>query len=134
MYWLFKTEPGDYSFSDLLREGQTVWSGVRNALARASLRKVEPGDEIFIYHTGKERAIVGVAQAVSTSYERDGDDTVVDIAARYALAKVVPLSDIKGNPQFAAWDLVRLPRLSVMQVSPDHWFSLHEMARDVDNT
>ncbi|HSL93216.1 MAG TPA: EVE domain-containing protein [Bacillota bacterium] len=133
MYWLFKTEPGDYSFNDLVRERQTVWSGVRNALARANLRKVEPGDEIFIYHTGKEKAIIGVAQAVSTSYEREDGETAVDITPKYALTNSISLATIKEVKQFASWDLVRLPRLSVMQVTPDDWFALHEMARQPEN-
>lgn len=133
MYWLFKTEPGDYSYTDLTRDGSTVWSGVRNALARAYLRKVEPGDEIFIYHTGKEKSIVGVAQAIGTSYEREESETVVDIVPRYALARPVTLWEIKGREQFLAWELVRLPRLSVMPVAVEDWFALHEMARLPDS-
>lgn len=130
MYWLFKTEPKDYAFADLIREGQTVWSGVKNSQARGNLRKIEPGDEIFIYHTGREKCIVGVAQAVSTSYEREDDDTVVDITHKYALARPVLLSEIKAVSDFLPWALVRQPRLSVMPVTPEHWFLLHDMARE----
>jgi predicted RNA-binding protein with PUA-like domain len=128
MYWLFKTEPGDYSYEDLVRDGQTAWTGVQNPQALKNLRSVSPGDEVLFYHTGKEKCVVGVAQAISSSYVHMNGDTVVDIVARYLLRRPVSLREVKDVPDFAEWALVRQPRLSVMPVSPDHWQLIHELA------
>ena len=125
MYWLFKTEPGTYSWSDLVKSGRETWDGVLNPLAQKNLRLVGKRDGIFIYHTGAEKAIVGIAQAVSGGYadpsDKSGKLTVVDIMPKEPLPRPVPLSLIKSNPKLRAWDLVRLPRLSVMPVSNEIW-------------
>jgi predicted RNA-binding protein with PUA-like domain len=115
-HWLFKTEPSDYSFARLQKEGRTHWTGVRNALALRHLRTVETGDEIFIYHTGNEKSIVGLARASSKAR---GDS--VQIVPVRALAQPVPLSTIKSLASCRAFELVRLPRLSVMPVDPSRW-------------
>src|SRR5919108_2451997 len=119
--WLFKTEPSAYSFQQLQKDKKTVWDGVKNNLALKNLKEIKRGDEILIYHTGEEKAAVGVAKASSDAYPDPGTKDpkllVVDIEAIKDLPRPVALSEIKANPQLAKFDLVRLPRLSVMQMS-----------------
>lgn len=118
--WLLKTEPNDYSFADLERDGSTVWDGVTNNMALANIRKVRAGDGVLLYHTGKEKAVVGLARVTSDPYpdpERDDERIVVfDLEPAEPLPRPVTLAEIKADPAFADWHLVRLPRLSVMEV------------------
>ncbi len=132
-YWLFKTEPSSYSFAQLEREGQTTWDGVANALARKHLRAVKRGDRILIYHTGDEKAVVGVAAATSDAYadpkaRGDARAVVVDIASQRRLARPVTLAELKARPGLATFPLVRLPRLSVMPVSAAEWKEIERLA------
>lgn len=131
-YWLLKTEPGEYSYFDLENSGCDVWDGVRNFTAQRNIRKMLPKDLAFVYHTGKERAIVGVAEIVSTPYPDPGEEkfSAVDVSPQYRLGRSVSLSEIKKDPYFAAWELVRLPRLSVMPVTEEQWEKVHHMAAD----
>jgi predicted RNA-binding protein with PUA-like domain len=118
--WLFKTEPSDYGYPDLERAGKAVWDGVRNAVALKHLRAIAKGDDILIYHTGDEKAVVALARATSGAYADPKDPAlaVIDLAPLRRLAKPVTLAAVKADPAFAAWELARLPRLSVMPV-PD---------------
>jgi len=120
--WLLKTEPDDYSFADLERDGRTVWSGVANTAALIHMRSVRKGDEAIVYHTGGERAAVGLARVTSDPYPDPaaGDPRLVvfDIVPVRGLARPVTLAEIKTDPAFAGFDLVRQPRLSVMPVPP----------------
>lgn len=131
--WLFKQEPSCYSFADLEKEGGTVWDGVSNNLARKNLRQVKKGDRILYYHTGKEKAIVGVMQATSdASPDTSSDDpkaVVVAVKPLRRLAVPVTLEQIKGDKKLAGWELVRLSRLSVMPVSPEQWRRVDELSR-----
>lgn len=131
--WLLKTEPEEYSFSDLEQEARDVWDGVKNPLALKHLRAMAPGDLALIYHTGRERAVVGVAEVVSHPYPdpQAGDPrwVVVDVRAKERLPRPVTLAEIKQDPAFAGWELVRLPRLSVMPVSPEHWDHIMHLSR-----
>jgi predicted RNA-binding protein with PUA-like domain len=129
--WLLKTEPSSYSFADLERERQTVWDGVRNALACKNLQRIGKGDRLLIYHTGKVKAVVGIAVATSAAYpERAGERLpVVDVACVRALPHPVTLAQIKKTPRLADWDLVRLPRLSVMPVSAAQWGEIERLAK-----
>lgn len=124
-YWLLKTEPEDFSYDDLERLGRDRWNGVRNFAALKSMKRMAAGDLAFIYHTGDEKAIVGVAEVVAPAYPDPaaGDDrfVVVDVAPRYRLNRPVTLREIKADPAFGAWELVRLARLSVMPVTEAHW-------------
>jgi len=113
--WLFKTEPSDYSFERLQREGKTAWTGVKNPLALKHLRGVKKGDEIAIYHTGSVKAVVGIAKALAGA---DGDS--VEIAPLKAVPPVTLVS-IKADPRFKAFPLVRMGRLSVMPVPEALW-------------
>jgi predicted RNA-binding protein with PUA-like domain len=123
--WLFKTEPGEYSFSDLEREKKTVWDGVANNLALKNLREVRLGDEILIYHSGDEKAIVGVAEAISDAHpdplQDDEKLAVVKIKPKRRLSRPLTLSEIKTIEGLRDFDLLRLPRLSVMPVTDAQW-------------
>lgn len=128
--WLFKEEPGHYSFADLVRDGRAVWDGVTNALARKYLREVRPGDRVFFYHTGKEKAVVGEMRVVGEpqiSEDEDGEQVSVEVEPVAVLPRPVPLAEIKKEPRLAGWELVRLPRLSVMPVSDEQWQLVQEL-------
>jgi len=131
--WLFKEEPEHYSYTDLEREKKAVWDGVSNALARQHLRQVCVGDRVFFYHTGKEKAIVGEMRVVGgprpDAEEDDPKSVVVEVEPVRALARAVSLAEIKEDPLLAGWELVRLPRLSVMPVSEQQWRRVEELGR-----
>jgi predicted RNA-binding protein with PUA-like domain len=133
MNWLFKEEPSSYSFEALKKDGGTVWAGVRNPLAQRHLRSVKKGDRIFYYHTGNEKAVIGVAKATSDAYPDPNDKTgkaaVVDIAPERALARPVTLKEIKASKAFASFPLTRLPRLSVMPVTDAEWKEIERLAK-----
>jgi predicted RNA-binding protein with PUA-like domain len=129
--WLFKEEPTHYSFADLEREGGTVWDGVANHLALQNLRKVRSGDRVLFYHTGKEKAVVG--EAVIVPEDAGGEDQqqpAVTVRAVRRLQHPVPLSRIKADPALADWELVRLPRLSVMPVTDAQWQKVEELSKN----
>jgi predicted RNA-binding protein with PUA-like domain len=132
-YWLLKTEPDDYSYDDLEADGGTVWDGVSNNLALVHMRTVESGDRALLYHTGRERRIVGVARVTSDPYpdpkHADPKRVVFDVEPERRLGSPVELSEIKADGAFDDWDLVRNPRLSVMPVPEEHWKRLLEMAK-----
>lgn len=132
-YWLFKEEPTHYSLADLERDGRAVWDGVENALALKHLRNVRKGDAIFLYHTGKEKAVVGVMEALSDAYpdpaQKDERLAVVDVKPVRRLSRPVTLGEIKADPFFAGWELVRMGRLSVMPVSADQWQRIEAMSK-----
>ena len=125
MNWLFKEEPEHYSFEALSRDGKTLWSGVKNPLAQKHLRAVRRGDRIFYHHTGREKAIVGIARAVadpgSDPADPSGKRAAVEIEAVERLPRAVTLGEIKGMKMFAAFPLVRISRLSVMPVEDREW-------------
>jgi predicted RNA-binding protein with PUA-like domain len=131
--WLFKTEPSAYSFPQLVKDKRTVWDGVKNNLALKNLAQVKKGDWVIIYHTGDEKAAVGIAQAASAAYpdpaKKDPKLLVVDLEAVKPLPRALTLKDIKANAQLAKFDLVRLPRLSVMPVTEEQWNTIEKMAR-----
>jgi len=131
-YWLLKTEPQDYSYQDLEKAGHAVWDGVKNALALKYLRTMQPQDEALIYHTGKERAVVGVAQILTPPYPdpalNDLKLVVVEIKARRSLPTPVTLVQIKQTECFKDFDLIRLPRLSVVPVTKQHWQQIMQIA------
>src|SRR5579871_1114493 len=119
--WLLKTEPGSYSYADLERDGKAVWDGVSNNLALKHLRNMAKGDEVFIYHTGDEKQIVGIAQVTSAPYPDPKQDdpklVVVDLKPKKKLPNTVTLAQVKADPKFGDFALVRAPRLSVMPVT-----------------
>lgn len=131
--WLFKEEPTRYNFAQLVEDKRTVWSGVRNALARQNLRQVRKGDRVFFYHTGKEKAIVGEMRVVRNPWSdpqaEDPKEVLVEVEAVMALVHPVSLERIKEDRLLAGWDLVRLPRLSVMPVSDEQWRRIEELSQ-----
>src|SRR5262245_48049097 len=132
-YWLFKEEPSHYSFDDLARDGKAVWSGVRNNLALAHLRKAAKGDRVFFYHTGNEKAVVGIMEVVKGPYpdpeQEDPRQVVVEVKPIGRLDRAVTLSEIKANKKFAELALVRISRLSVMPVTPAQWSEIERLGR-----
>jgi len=116
--WLLKTEPSDYSLADLQSDGKTQWDGVSNALALKNLRRIKKGDVLLIYHTGAEKAIVGSAVAHSDAVVRPSDpkDVTIEIQYKNTFPRRLTLADMKADKAFAGWELLRLPRLSVMPV------------------
>ncbi len=129
--WLVKTEPGTYSFDDLVRDGQTTWDGVSNPLALKHLRSMQKGDMVLVYHTGSEKAVVGTAEIVGMPGPPPGKEetrlVVVDIKAGKKLKSPVTLHALKEENAFRSFDLVRLPRLSVMPVPKNLWDKILKM-------
>jgi predicted RNA-binding protein with PUA-like domain len=134
MNWLFKEEPSSYSFDELLKDGRAVWSGVRNPLAQKHLHAVRRGDRIFYYHTGNEKAVVGIAKALGDAYpdpaDKTGKHAVVDVGPTKKLRRPVSLAEIKASPAFRTFPLVRISRLSVMPVTDAEWERIEKMAAD----
>ncbi len=132
MNFLFKEEPTHYGYDDLVREGKTSWSGVRNPLAQKHLRSVKKGDRIFYYHTGNEKAVVGIARAAGDAYpdpkDRSGKLAAVDVVPVQKLPRPVTLAEIKAKPAFKDFPLVRISRLSVMPVTDKEWAKIEGMA------
>jgi predicted RNA-binding protein with PUA-like domain len=131
--WLFKSEPDCYSYADLERDGATLWDGVTNALARKHLREVQPGDKIWFYHTGDEKVIVGLMEAVGGPQTDPNDDdpksVVVEVKPIRKLKHPVSLARIKAEPSLADWALVRNSRLSVVPVSLEQWRRVEQLVK-----
>jgi len=134
-HWLFKEEPTSYSYDALVKDGRTSWTGVKNPLAQKHLRSVRKGDRIFYYHTGKEKAVVGVARAAGHAFadpgDADGKRHTVDIVPVRKLRRAVTLAEIKADRSFASFALTRNPRLSVMPVSVKEWAEIETMSKQV---
>lgn len=132
-YWLMKTEPSVYSYDDLVKDKRTVWDGVSNFAALKHMRSMKKGDFVFIYHSGDEKAVVGIAQIIRPAYPdpRQQDDriVVVDIVPKRKLTRPVTLAQIKADKEFASFPLVRIPRLSVMPVEKKLWDLILKMSR-----
>ena len=131
--WLLKTEPTAYSFQQLQEDRHTVWDGVKNPLALKHLGQMRAGDGVVIYHTGTEKAAVGIARVVEGPYpdpaKKDAKLLVVELAAEHALPRPVPLAEIRARLDLKDFALVRLPRLSVMPVNAAQWAALETLAR-----
>lgn len=131
-YWLVKEEPDHYSWSDLERDGSTDWDGVHNAAALLNLRTMKVGDRAMFYHTGTERACVGIVEIAGAPRPDPRDDRgswMVEVRAVRALRRPVPLSEIKADPAFAGFDLIRIGRLSVVRVPDRFWERLLVLER-----
>jgi len=126
--WLLKTEPGTYGYDDLERDGRAVWDGVANPVALKNLRAMKVGDRVVIYHTGEERAAVGLAEVTRAAYpdpkKSDPKLVVVDLLPRGRLQPAVTLERIKSLPVFSASPLVRQGRLSVVALTAEQWKAL----------
>ena len=124
-YWLVKSEPETYSWDDLVRDKRTAWTGVRNYAARLHLKAMQPGDEVFFYHSGEAKSIVGTAKVTKAAFPdttADEDGWVaVELAAVKPLKRPVTLAQIKAEPSLKDMKLVRESRLSVSPVKPAEW-------------
>jgi predicted RNA-binding protein with PUA-like domain len=130
-FWLVKQEPSDYSWSDFVADGSTSWTGVRNFAARNNLRRMSKGDEVLFYHSGEDKAVVGIAKVARTAYPdataKEGDWSAVDLAPLEPLPKPVTLHEIKAKPALKNIALVRQSRLSVMPLSESAFRSILRM-------
>ena len=137
-YWLLKTEPDCYAWDDLVRDKSTVWDGVTNALALKHIRTMKKGDLALVYHTGDERAAVGLAEVKSGPYPdpKEGDDriVVVDLKVKKKLPHPVSLGVIKADKAFAGWDLLRNGRLGVVPVPAPMWERILELSENGEET
>ena len=131
-YWLLKEEPKNYSFDILEKEKNTIWDGVKNNLALKNIKQIQKGDELFIYHSGIEKSIVGVAKVTSKPYpdpnQNDEKLLVFNIKVKKRLRRTISLKEIKSNSLFNDFILVKLPRLSVMPVSKKYWNSIIKLS------
>lgn len=127
-YWLVKSEPETYSWSDLLKDGQTAWTGVRNFAARKNLRGMKAGDCVFFYHSGEKKSVVGLARVTREVYTdptaKGGDWSAVNLAPEKTLARPVTLAAIKIDKILKEMMLARQPRLSVSPVTPEQFARL----------
>jgi predicted RNA-binding protein with PUA-like domain len=135
--WLLKTEPSEYSWDDLVRDKQTVWEGVTNPTALIHIREMKKGDLALLYHTGSERATIGIAQIARGAYPdpKAGNPkiVVVDVKPKKELANPVSLDQIKSDKTFAGWDLLRIGRLSVVPVPQKMWDRILELSNRSSN-
>jgi predicted RNA-binding protein with PUA-like domain len=131
--WLLKTEPGEYSYDDLERDGRGPWDGVTNPVALRNLRAMKRGDRVLVYHTGAEKAVVGRAEVAREAYPdpqaKDERLVVVDVEPRGRLARPVTLAEIKAMAEFAESPLVRQGRLSVVPLTLAQWKAIEAGAR-----
>lgn len=130
-YWLLKTEPSEFSYANLEERKKAVWDGITNPLALKYINSMRKGDLAFIYHTGDEKQIVGIAAITSGAYPDPKDDTgrlsVVDVTPKQKLKKPVTLASIKNRKEFKDWELVRIGRLSVVPVDEVRWKQLKKL-------
>jgi predicted RNA-binding protein with PUA-like domain len=130
-YWLMKSEPSAYSWDQLVKDGKTNWSGVRNYQAAINLKAMKPGDRAFFYHSNEGLAIVGIMEIVKAAYpdpsDKAGRFVMVDVKPVMPVPKPVTLSDIKAEPKLKEMKLVRQGRLSVSPVSAEEWKLIGKM-------
>jgi predicted RNA-binding protein with PUA-like domain len=132
-FWLVKQEPSDYSWSDFVADGGTTWTGVRNFAARNNLRRMSKADQVLFYHSGEDKAVVGIAKVTRTAYKdataKDEDWSAVDLAPVKPLTQPVTLAEIKSKPQLKNIALVRQSRLSVMPLGAKEFDFIVRMGR-----
>ena len=132
MNWLVKEEPENYSYKKFQQDGMTVWAGVKNPVAQRNLRAMKKGDRVFYYHTGDEKAVVGIARATGNAYPDPDDKTgkahVVDLVPVRKLKRPVTLAEIKADQRFKDFALTYMPRLSVMPVTDAEWKAIEKLS------
>lgn len=130
--WLVKSEPNTYSFSDLERDGRTVWDGVRNNAAALHLKAMRVGDEVLVYHSQEGLAVVGVARVVREAFPDASDPAgrfvAVELASVRPLKRPVTLQEMKATPALCALEMIRQGRLSVSPVRPEEWATILKLA------
>lgn len=132
-YFLAKSEPETYAFAQLVKDAKTVWDGVRNFEARNNLRRMKKGDVVLFYHSGDDKAVVGVAKVLREAYpdptSKEGDWSAVDLGPVKALAQPVSLGQMKSDPTFEGLSLLKKSRLSVLPVSPAHFARILKLGK-----
>ena len=130
-HWLIKSEPAAYSWDDLMRDGETLWDGIRNHRAASNLRTMEKGDQAFFYHSVTGKEIVGIAEVSEAGLAdpKDGNWAAVKIKPVRALERPVSLAEIKADSKLTGIELVRLSRLSVAEITPAEWDRIVELAK-----
>lgn len=129
-YWIMRSEPETYGWDDLVRDRSTEWDGIRNATARIFLKEMQPGDRAFFYHSGKQKAAVGIME-VTRAWRPDGEDgswASVAVKVVEPLPRPVTLAEMKAEPRLKALEMLRLSRLSVTPVREEEWQTILEMA------
>lgn len=133
-YWLMKTEPGTYSWEDLENDKKTFWDGVRNYQARNNMKDMKKGDQAFIYHSVKEKKIIGVAEIIKEAYQDPTTDddrwVAVDIKPLFKLDRPIELEEVKNEDHLSGMVLVNNSRLSVQQVSREEFDKVIEMSKE----
>jgi predicted RNA-binding protein with PUA-like domain len=129
-YWLAKTEPGTYSWDDLVRDKKTVWDGVRNFQARNNLKNMKVGDQVFFYHSGEDKAIIGIGKISKEAFPdpKDKDWVAVEISLGKKLKRAVTLSEIKATKKLSGMVLVKASRLSVQPVKEEEFDAVLELS------
>jgi len=132
MPFLVKEEPTHYNFDAFVEDGGTTWTGVKNPLAQKHLRSIKKGDAVFYYHTGDEKAVIGIARAATDAYpdpaDKSGKAHVVDLVPVKKLKRPVTLAEVKADKRFKDFPLTYMPRLSVMPVTDAEWKRIVEMS------
>jgi predicted RNA-binding protein with PUA-like domain len=131
-HWLVKSEPHTYSFADLQRDGRTVWDGVRNNAAALHLKAMKEGQEVLFYHSGEDKAVVGLAKVARTAFPDASDPTgrfvAVELSAVRPLARPVVLAELKAEPALSGMVMLRQGRLSVSPVADGEWAAILKLA------
>jgi predicted RNA-binding protein with PUA-like domain len=130
-YWLVKTEPETYSWDDLVKEKKGVWDGVRNFQARSNMKAMKKGDQVFVYHTGDEKAVIGIAQVEKEPYPEPTDNAwiAVDLSPVRKLKRPITLAQVKADKKLAGMVLVRASRLSVQPVKPEEFEYIETLSK-----
>jgi len=132
-YWLVKSEPTEYSYDDLVKDGSTYWDGVRNYTARNNMKNMKIGDKVLFYHSVNEKSVVGISKVIKEYYQDPTTDderwVVVDLAPEIKLKNPVTLSEIKADPGLVDIALVRQSRLSVMPLDKTAFTRIVEMSK-----
>lgn len=133
-YWVFVTDPNEYSFRDLERETETVWDGVSDYVSLKNLRDIDDGEQVLIFHSGDQMAFAGTARVLSDPYPNprgtDASMMVVDVEPLDPLDPPVPLLDLQDLPEFQDFDLVSQPEVEVAPITPEQWERIFQMSRD----
>lgn len=128
--WVFLADPESFGWDELVRDGRAVWDGIKNRTAQNRLREAADGDDVLIYHTSPDKAIIGVARVRSEPYPDPAakDRIVVDVEPVTALARRLPLEEVKGDDVLSGMGFVRMPRVAVHALDADEWERVLELS------
>ena len=130
MYWVFLADPEDFGWNELEKDGKAVWDGIKNARAQNNLRKTTKGDQVFIYHTAPDKAIIGIAKVTGEARPdpKAAERVVVDVAPVKKLKRALPLAELKADKLLSEMSFVRMPRVAVQTVSDEQWERVLELS------